>query len=170
VSNQTPALIDPETLSMPAFTSTLFQEGKTATGIQVPAEIVDALCHGKRPPVKVTINSHTYRSTIAPMGGLFWIPVSAAVRAQAGIAAGDHLNVEVMLDDEPRTVDVPHDLAAALASDAAVNARFAALSYSNQRRITLQIESAKTAETRNRRITKAVDDLRSAAITSDQPT
>jgi uncharacterized protein YdeI (YjbR/CyaY-like superfamily) len=75
-----------------------------------------------------------------------------------------------MLDDEPRTVDIPDDLAAALASDAAVNARFAALSYSNQRRITLQIESAKTAETRNRRITKAVDDLRSAAITSDQPT
>jgi hypothetical protein len=155
-------------MDMPAFTSTLFQEGKTATGIQVPAEIVEALGKGKRPPVTVTINSYSYRSTVAPMDGVYWIPVSAAVRERAGVAAGDELSVEITLDDEPRRVEVPDDLAAALATNEVVSAHFEALSYSNQRRIVLQVEGAKTEETRQRRIAKALEDLRSAPRSSEQ--
>ncbi len=63
--------------------------GKTATGIQVPAEVVMGLGGTKRPPVRVTIDGYTYRSTVAPMGGKFMLPVSAEVREHARIAAGD---------------------------------------------------------------------------------
>ena len=144
------------------FESILYQEGKTATGIQVPPEIVEALGKGKRPPVTVTFNDFTYRSTVAPMGGAFWIPVSAEIRAGSGATAGDTLKVTVELDEEPRTVEVPDDLTAALDADAAAKDRFAALSYSNQRRIVLSVTGAKTEETRQRRIAKAIEELQGA--------
>lgn len=130
--------------------------GKTATGIQVPEEIVTALGSGKRPAVIVTINGNTYRSTVAPMGGVFMLPVSAEVRANARVAAGDDINVDVELDTEPREVTVPPDLIEALDQNGEAKQFFAELSYSNKRRIVLSIEDAKTAETRRRRIEKAV--------------
>lgn len=134
--------------------------GKTATGIRVPPEVVEGLGSGKRPAVLVTIHGYTYRSTIAPMGGLFYLPVRAEVRERAGVAAGDEVEVDVELDTEPREVTVPEDMAAALAADADARHAFDALSYSNKRRIILSIEDAKTAETRQRRIDKAVSSLR----------
>ncbi|MCC6705730.1 MAG: DUF1905 domain-containing protein [Thermomicrobiales bacterium] len=142
------------------FTAPLLLEKKTATGVQVPEAIVEALNKGKRPPVRVTINGYTYLSTVAPMGGAYWIPVSAEVRANAGVAAGDEITVDLELDESIRTVEVPDDLAAALAEDTAAAERFAALSYSNQRRIVLLVTGAKTEETRARRVAKAIDDLR----------
>jgi Domain of unknown function (DUF1905) len=63
--------------------------GKTATGIPVPTDVVDRLGQGKRPPVRVTINGHTYRSTVASRGGEFMLPISAEHRGEAGVAAGD---------------------------------------------------------------------------------
>ncbi len=135
---------------------------KTATGIRVPAEVVEQLGSGKRPPVRVTINGHTYRSTVAVMGGRFMVGVSAENRAAAGVAAGDEVDVDIELDTEPRRVDVPPDLVTALDRDAAARRNFDELSYSNQRRHVMSIEEAKTAETRARRITKAVDTLRDA--------
>ncbi|HEX6799179.1 MAG TPA: YdeI/OmpD-associated family protein [Ktedonobacterales bacterium] len=134
--------------------------GKTATGIQVPPEVVASLGAGKRPSVRVTINGYTYRSTVAPMGGAFMLPVSAEVREGASVAAGDEVDVDVELDAEPREVSVPPDLAQALAGDADARRFFDGLSYSNQRRIVLSIDDAKTAETRQRRIAKAVSILR----------
>ena len=74
---------------MARFRATLHLGGKTATGIQVPDEVVAGLGSGKRPAVSVTINGYTYRSTVAPMGGEFWIPVSAEVREKSGVAAGE---------------------------------------------------------------------------------
>jgi bifunctional DNA-binding transcriptional regulator/antitoxin component of YhaV-PrlF toxin-antitoxin module len=134
--------------------------GKTATGMRVPAEVVEALGAGKRPAVLVTINGHTYRSTVAPMGGVFMLPVSAEVRQAAGVAAGDEVEVEVVLDTAPREVVVPADLQAAL--DGAPEARrfFESLSYSNKRRHVMAIEEAKTPETRQRRIERAISTLR----------
>ena len=85
--------------------------GKTATGITVPLSVIDALAAGKRPAVTVTLGTHTYRSTIAVMGGQYKIPVSAEHREAAGIRAGDELDVEIELDTAPRKVDVPADLA-----------------------------------------------------------
>lgn len=141
------------------FEATLQLAGKTATGIEVPPEVVAALGSGKRPAVHVTINGYTYRSTVAPMGGVYMLPVSAEVRAGAGIAAGERVAVELALDSEPREVAVPPDLAAALAADPAAGAAFAALSYSNQRRHVLAVEGAKSPETRRRRIEQAIGAL-----------
>ncbi|WP_382306360.1 YdeI/OmpD-associated family protein [Herbiconiux sp. UC225_62] len=141
------------------FTSTILASGKTATGIPVPESVVEELDAGKRIPVVVTINGYSYRSSIVFYTGQFLIALSAENRAGAGVAAGDEVEVEVAIDDQPRDVEVPAALADALANDADAAAAFAALSYSKKRAIVLSIEGAKTDETRQRRIAKALDDL-----------
>lgn len=146
------------------FQATLELNGKTATGIRVPAEIVAALGAGKKPAVRVTINGYTYRSTVAVYGGEFFLPVSAEVRAGAGIAAEDEIEVAVELDTEPREVVVPPDLSSALEADPEARRFFDGLSYSNKRRIVLGIDDAKTPETRRRRIDKAIERLRQGLV------
>jgi hypothetical protein len=138
------------------FSSTVELGGKTATGLEVPAEVVEALGAGKRPPVRVTVGGHTYRSTIASMGGRFLLPLSAERRAAAGVAAGDRVEVAVELDTEPRTVEVPADLAAALDAEPAARSRFDALPYSHRLRHVLAVEGAKAEATRARRVAAAV--------------
>jgi hypothetical protein len=128
--------------------------------MQVPPEVVEGLGAGKKPAVVVTIGSHTYRSTIASRGGVYLLPLSAENRAGAGVAAGDEVEVTVELDTEPREVAVPDDLAAALAADDAARAAFEGLPYSHQLRHVLAIEGAKAADTRQRRVTKALEMLR----------
>src|SRR4030095_16656793 len=110
---------------------------------------------GKRPPVRVTLNGYTYRSTIAVMGDKFMVGVSADVRAAAGVGGGDTLDVDIALDSAPRTVSVPPDLEKALKRDAKARARFAALSYSTQKALALPIEQAKTDEERDPRPARA---------------
>ena len=144
------------------FRATLELNGKTATGIEVHAEVVAALGSTKKPAVIVTINDYTYRSTVATMGGRFMLPVSAEVRGNAGVAAGDEVEVSLELDTAPREVEVPPDFAAALDQDVAAKQAFDKLSYSNKRQHTLAIEGAKSAETRQRRIDKAMATLRGA--------
>jgi hypothetical protein len=144
---------------MSTFRTTLDSNGKTATGFVVPPDVVAALGKGKRPPVRVTIGAHTYRSTIAVMGGQYLVGVSADNRRAAGVAAGDGIEVTLELDAEPRELTVPADLAAALAAAPAAAAAFAALSYSQRQRYVLAVDGAKTAETRQRRIVKAVAEL-----------
>ena len=143
------------------FRTTVELGGKTATGMPVPPEVVEALGAGKKPPVRVTIGGHTYRSSIASRGGVFLIPLSAENRTAAGVAAGDEVDVEVELDDAPREVPVPDDLRTALDGDDAARATFEALPYSHKQRHVLAIEGAKTPETRARRIDKALEMLRS---------
>lgn len=142
------------------FRATLELGGKTATGIRVPAEVVAALGPSKKPAVRVTINGYTYRSSVASMGGAFMLPVSAEVRQNACISAGEEVAVEIELDTEPREVHVPPDFAEALDRDDDARRFFDGLSYSNKLRHVLSIEGAKTAETRQRRIDKALDMLR----------
>jgi hypothetical protein len=141
------------------FRATLLLAGRTATGMKVPAEVVESFGRGKKPQVLVTINGYTYRSTVAVYGGEYLLPVSAEVRAGAGVAAGDALDVDLELDTAPRTVEVPADLAAALAADPAAKARFDGLSYSNQRQHVLALDGAKTAGTRQRRLDKILTAL-----------
>lgn len=142
------------------FRSTILQTGKTAAGIQVPEEVVEALGAGKRPPVRVTINGYTYRNTVAVMGGVFMLSVSSEHRAAAGVAGGDTVDVDLELDTAPREVTVPDDFGAALDAEPAARRTFDALSYSNKSWHVLQIDGAKTDETRQRRITKSVEMLR----------
>lgn len=141
------------------FDAILELHGHTATGIEVPPDIVTALGSGRRPKVKVTLRDHTYRTSIGSMGGRYLLPVSSDVRAKAGVATGDALDVEIELDDEPRTVAVPDDLAEVLDREPGTRAAFDRLSHSAQVRCVSSIESAQTAETRQRRIGSTVRDL-----------
>ena len=136
------------------------QSGKSATGLQVPPEVVEQLGSGKRPAVCVTLRGHTYRSTIAPMGGVYMLPVSAEIRGITGLTGGDPVDVDVELDTAPREVTVPADLAAALETEPEASSFFQGLSYSNKQRLVLAIEQARTAETRRRRILQSVQALR----------
>ena len=141
------------------FRTTILQEGKTAMGFEVPAEVVEALGAGKRPPVNVTINGYTYRNTVAVLQGRYMIGVSSDHRGPAGVGGGDEVDVDLELDTAPRVIEVPDDLAAALAASPAAQATFDKLSYSNKSWHTLQIAGAKTPETRTRRIEKSVASL-----------
>jgi bacteriocin resistance YdeI/OmpD-like protein/uncharacterized protein DUF1905 len=138
------------------FRNTVLRNGKTATGIEVPAEVVEELGSGKRPRVTVTVGAYTYRSSIGTVNGRYMLPVSAENRAGAGIEAGDEVDVTVELDTAPRTVEVPPDFAAALDADPAARATFDKLSFSHQRAHVDPINAAKAEETRQRRIAKSV--------------
>ncbi len=142
------------------FRGELQLNGKTATGIEVPEEIVTGLGAGKRPAVRVTLGGYTYRTTIAPMGGSYWIGVSAEHRAGSGVAAGDMLDVTVEVDDAPRTVTLPDDLATALGADPAARAFYETLSYTNQNTYATWVTDAKRPQTRADRVAKSVEALR----------
>jgi Domain of unknown function (DUF1905)/Bacteriocin-protection, YdeI or OmpD-Associated len=141
-----------------SFKTTLLSAGKTATGIEVPPKVVVALGSHKRPPVKVTINGHSFRSTVAVMNGKFMVGVSAQNRQASGVAAGDKVNVELELDAQPREVSVPADFSRALKGQSLHT--FEGLSYSKKRYLVENIEAAKTDETRQRRIERAATALR----------
>ncbi|MFC8733688.1 YdeI/OmpD-associated family protein [Luteimicrobium sp. NPDC057192] len=143
------------------FRATLELNGRTATGIEVPPDVVEALGGGRRPAVTVAIGDHTYRTTIGAMDGRALIPVSAENRARAGIAAGDVVDVEIERDDAPRELEVPGDLSQALDAEPGARAAFDALSFSGKRRYVDPVVQAKAPETRERRIAKAVADLTS---------
>ncbi|GIL35926.1 YdeI/OmpD-associated family protein [Phycicoccus sp. DTK01] len=142
------------------FTTQLEATGGTTTGFVVPDEVVEALGGGRRPKVAATVAGHTWRTSIAAMGGRFLLGASAAVREAAGIAAGETHTVTVVLDDAPRTVEVPEDLAAALAADADAARAWESLAYSAQRRHAEAVVAAKKPETRARRVESVVASLR----------
>jgi len=142
------------------FRSKVLLAGKTATGVEVPAKVVDGLGSTKRPLVRVTINGYTYRSAIAPMGGTFMLGISEEVRNHAHVAAGDTVEVDVELDTQPRDVEIPPELAKALAKDPKAKKYFESLSYSGKYRLVAPIAKGKTAETRERNLAKAMQELK----------
>jgi hypothetical protein len=142
------------------FQATVELNGKTATGIEVPAKAIDELGGGKHPKVRATIGGHTYRSSVASMGGRFMLGVSADVREAAGVTAGDVVDVDLKLDTEARTVELPPDLAEAFERDPTAKEFFDGLSFSKQQWHVLSIGGAKAPETRQRRIEKSVTMLR----------
>ncbi|HEY3059475.1 MAG TPA: YdeI/OmpD-associated family protein [Chloroflexota bacterium] len=142
------------------FHTTLLQGDKTAVGMEVPPEVVEALGKGKRPPVRVTINGYTYRSTVAVMGGAFMIGVSADARGKAGVKGGDEVDVDLELDTAPREVTVASDLAEAMTREPDAQKFFESLSPSQKGWFVSSVGGAKTAETRQRRIDKALEMLR----------
>ncbi len=142
------------------FSGELQATGGNTTGFLLPDAFVEELGGGGRPKVVVTVNGYTFRSSIARMGGEYWLGVSAERRAEAGVKAGDLLDLEIELDTAPRRIEVPDDLAAALEADPAAKEFWATLSYSNQRWHAEQITGAKQAETRARRVAKSLAMLR----------
>jgi hypothetical protein len=140
------------------FRATIELGGKTATGIEVPDDVISALGSSKRPSVAVTINGYTYRTTAVRMGGRYLVPLSAENRTGAAVAAGDEVDVDIVLDDAPREVALPDDLDAALDADARAN--YAALSFTHRKEWVRWIEEAKKPETRAARVEKTVAALR----------
>ena len=140
------------------FSTTMFQDGNN-TGIEVPADVVAALDAGKRPPVVVNVNCYEYRSTIAPMGGKYLLPFSADRRKESGIQGGDAIDVELILDTAPRTVEVPGDLQAALDASPTAVAAWDKLAYTHKKEHARSVLDAKKAETRTRRIAAVVAKL-----------
>lgn len=142
------------------FDTTLQVEGRTATFFEVPLD-VPAIFGRARPPVRVTIGDHTYRSTIAVYGGRYFLPLNRQNREAAGVAAGERITVELEADLEERTVEVPDDLRAALDGDDEARSAFESLSYTHRREYADWIVEAKRDETRRRRIAKTLELLRS---------
>lgn len=141
-------------------TAELQSTGGNTTGFRIPDEFVGELGGGGRPKVVVTVGGgYEFRSSIARMGGEYWLGVSSARRAEAGVQAGDLLELEIVLDTQERTVDVPEDLAVALAAEPAAKERWDKLSFSQQRRHVEAIAGAKAADTRARRVAKAIEQL-----------
>jgi Bacteriocin-protection, YdeI or OmpD-Associated/Domain of unknown function (DUF1905) len=143
------------------FRTTLLLAGKTATGIRIPADVMTALGTSRKPAIRVTINGrHTYRSTVATVDGLPTVGVSAENRDAAGIAPGEEIDVDVELDTAPREVTVPEDFGQALAADPAARQTWDGLSYSNRSWHVGSILSAKSPDTRQRRIERSIAALR----------
>jgi hypothetical protein len=139
-----------------SFETTVAATGNN-TGIVVPEEAIEKLAAGKRPPVLVNVNGYEYRNTVAVMGGKYMISISAAVRNATGLKGSDPVRVTLTVADAPREVSIPADFAAALAADEQAGAFFAKLSNSLQRYHVDTIAAAKSADTRQRRIDKAID-------------
>lgn len=141
------------------YRTTIEQSGENTTGIPVPEEVLTALGHGRKPPVVVTVGNHTYRSTVATMNGSSIVSLSLENRTAAGVVGGQEVEVELQLDTQPRVVEVPDDLAAALAATSSGLEAFARLSHSKQKAHVLAVEGAKTPETRRRRVEKVASDV-----------
>ena len=141
------------------YVTTIQQTGNN-TGVEVPPEVLEALGAGRRPAVAVRLNGYAYRSSVGAMGGRALIPLSAAHRRASGLAGGDQVEVELEVDDEPRVLEVPADLRAALAEEPTAAEAFDALSASRRRRVVTLVDEAKGDDTRRRRITRCIQDLR----------
>lgn len=142
------------------FTTSVRLVGTTATGLWIPPAAVAELSDKRRPPVYVTVEGYTYRSTVAPYGDEFFIPLNRENRKAAGCEAGDEVEVTLRLDEDPRVIVPPDDLSTALADEPLAQKMFQRLSYSHQREYVQWIEGAKRPETRQRRIARAVEMLK----------
>jgi hypothetical protein len=147
------------TVPAKTFTVELERVQKTATMFRVPFDLEDAFGRA-RPPVKVTIRGHTWRTTPGVYGGVGHIVVNRAVKAATGVDAGDRVRVRMEVDTEPRTVEVPRDLAGALSADPLAKKAFAAMSFTHQREYVGWVEEAKRPATRARRISATVERVR----------
>ena len=140
------------------FITTIFQKGNNL-GIEVPQEIIDQLGAGKKPAVVVSIGNHSYRSTVAVMQDKYLIALSREHRKSVNVNGGDQLEIDIELDDQPRIIEVPEPLAARFEKNPDAKSFFETLSPSNKKKIVLLIASAKTEETRSKRLDKVISDL-----------
>jgi hypothetical protein len=93
-------------------------------------------------------------------GGRVAVGVHKATRETIGASVGDPVDLELERDDRPREIAVPAELQAALAGDAAARAVFERLAPTHRREYAEWIAGVKRAETRERRLAKALEMLR----------
>ena len=120
----------------------------------------------KRFPVVAIVNGYTWRTSVARMRGEFMVGLSREVREGAGAQAGDTVTLELALDTEPRTVDVPPALAEALESDPEAKAAFEGMAFTHRKEYARWIEEAKREETRARRVAQALEMIRTGRTRS----
>ncbi|KQW75879.1 hypothetical protein ASC89_23455 [Devosia sp. Root413D1] len=140
------------------FVTTILLSGNN-TGIIVPPQVRDALNGGKNPLVVVSLAGHTWRSKVATMGEYLLVGVSAEIRGITGVKGNETHEVELTLDDQPRIVEAPGDLQAALDADPVALAAWTKLAPSHKKAHVTAIEGAKAPETRLRRVQKAIEML-----------
>ena len=126
----------------------------------IPDDFVAALNAGRRPKVAVTVNGKLFCTSIAKMGGPYWLGISKARREEAGLTIGESYTLDIEADAAERTISLPDDLAAIIAGDKAALGRWDALSFTKKRELAEPIEAAKKPETRERRVAKAAEILR----------
>jgi hypothetical protein len=141
-------------------TATLVPRGPAAA-IVLDDDQVAAVGEGaKRFPVVATVNGYTWRTTVTRMRGDFLLGLNRAVRQEAGVEAGDTVDVGLELDTAPREIEVPGALATALAEDSEARAAFDRLAYTHRKEYARWIDEAKREETRQRRVAQALEMLR----------
>jgi hypothetical protein len=134
-------------------------EASSGIYVRIPLDVRAAFGRA-RPAVRVTINDHSWRSTISVYGGVSMLGINRANREAAGISAGEVVSVVLESDDAPRRVEVPEDLAATLAAAPDARALFDAMSFTHRLEYVRWIEEAKRPETRARRLASVVDRIR----------
>lgn len=139
--------------------TTVLQPQGPATAIELTDAEVTELGAGKRAAVLVTVGDRTARLRLAVMGGKNLIGLSKAARSELGVETGDEITATIVPDVAERTVDVPEDLAAALAAGPGLRAAFDALTYSQRKEHARAVGEAKKPETRARRVQAVVDSL-----------
>jgi Bacteriocin-protection, YdeI or OmpD-Associated/Domain of unknown function (DUF1905) len=142
-----------------SFTVELERAAKTSARFRVPVDL-EKLYGRPRPPLKVTIRGHTWRTTPGVYGGAAYVGLNKDVRTAVGVDAGDRVRGAIEFDAEPRTVTVPDDLRSALAEDREAKEAFERLSFTHRREYVEWIEDAKRPETRTRRVAGTVEGVR----------
>ena len=140
------------------FKTIIFQKGNNL-GIEVPVDIIEQLGAGKKPPVALSIKNYAYKSTVGVMGGKFLIPLSSEHRKHVQVNGGETVEVTIILDAEPRTVELPKILEDKLKGNKSAQEYFKKLAPSNQKKIVALIETAKTEQTLKKRLEKIISDL-----------
>jgi Bacteriocin-protection, YdeI or OmpD-Associated/Domain of unknown function (DUF1905) len=146
------------------FEATVEARGRGGRVVVVPLD-VPARFGKVRAPVRGTVNGFPYRSTIMRYRDTYFLGLNREVREGAGVDAGDRIEVEMELDDVPREVDVPDELASALGVDPAARTAFESLSYTHRKEYARWVGEAKRDETRRRRVEKAIAMLRDGVRT-----
>jgi hypothetical protein len=136
-----------------------FQGKLVDRGVEVPFDVRE-LYGEARPPVRGTVNGVAFRSRLMVYGGATWLGLRNELRREAGLSDGDPVSVEIERDDAPREVELPAELAAALASDSVAAGTYESLSFTHRREYAEWIADAKKEETRTRRVAKALEMLR----------
>jgi hypothetical protein len=138
--------------------TTLEPMGPAGAIVLSDAQVAE-LSTAKAFPVVVAVGEKTARLRLARMGGKNLIGFSKANRAAIGVELGDEFDAVIAADTAERTVEVPEALAAALA-EAGLTGAFEALSFTRRKELAGSVVDAKQEATRERRIAKALDELR----------
>ncbi len=135
--------------------------GGGGTLVPVPREIASRMGLKGMPKVQAVIAGQRYRGSLMPMGdGTYCLGVLKSIQEAARVKPGDTITVELELDTSPRVVELPPDLAKAIAHDKKASAAWDRLSFTNQKEVARSLEEAKKPETRERRLAAALAKLR----------